>query len=182
MKRIHFAVASGAASLGWPGILGLGLLAFVCGLYIFSLHPQQARLADLHQKIAEVRGQRVAQTDGAGAPATSMDSLAGFYGYFPLADNLPDLLEKVFAAAGEQGLQLEHGEYQVSSDSAGALTRFQLTLPVRGTYPQIRKFVDMSMAEVATLSLDGIQFDRQKVGDSMLDAKVKLTVYLGRQS
>jgi hypothetical protein len=55
-------------------------------------------------------------------------------------------------------------------------------LPVRGTYPQIRKFVDGAMAEVSTLSLNSIQFDRQKVGDPMVDATVKLTVYLGKKS
>lgn len=182
MKRIHSAVASGAASLGWPGILGLGLLVFVFGFYFSTLRSEQSRLDDLHQQIAKAREQRAAPVDAAGAPTTPSDRLAAFYGFFPRPTDLPDLLEKVFAAAKGQGLQLEHGEYRVLRDNAGGLTQFQLTLPVRGTYPQIRKFVDGAMAEVSTLSLDSIQFERQKVGDALVDARVKLAVYLGKKS
>lgn len=182
MKRINFAVASGAASLGWPGILGIGLLVFACGFYYSTLRSEQTRLDDLRQQIAKAREQRAAPADDAGAPTTSADKLAAFYGFFPRRSELPDLLGKVFVAAKGQGLQLEHGEYRMLRDNAGGLTQFQLTLPVRGTYPQIRKFVDGAMAEVSTLSLDSIQFDRQKVGDSAVDAKVKLVVYLGKKS
>jgi Tfp pilus assembly protein PilO len=182
MKRIHSAVADGAASLGWPGVLGLGLLVFVCSFYFSTLRADESRLDDLRQEIATAREQRAAPADGAGAPTTPTDRLAAFYGFFPRPADLPDLLEKVFDAAKGSGLQLEHGEYRVLRDNAGALTQFQLTLPVRGTYPQIRKFVDGAMAEVSTLSLDSIQFERQKVGDALVDAKIKLAVYLGKKS
>jgi hypothetical protein len=166
MKRIHSAVADGAASLGWPG----------------TLRADQSRLDDLRLEIVKAREQRAAPAADAGAPTTPSDRLAAFYGFFPRPADLPDLLEKVFAAAKGSGLQLEHGEYRVLRDNAGALTQFQLTLPVRGTYPQIRKFVDGAMAEVSTLSLDSIQFERQKVGDAQVDAKIKLAVYLGTKS
>lgn len=182
MNRINFAVAGGAASLGWPGILGLGLLALVCGFYFSTLRSEQSRLDDLRQQIAKAREQRAAPAGDAGAPTTPADKLAAFYGFFPRPGDLPDLLEKVFAAAKGQALQLEHGEYRVLTDNSGGLTQYQLTLPVRGTYPQIRKFVDRAMADVPTLSLDGIQFDRQKVGDPTVDANVKFALYLGKKS
>ena len=180
MKRINFAV--GAASLGWPGILGLGLLVLVCGFYFSTLSFEQSRLDDLRQQIAKTRDQRAASADEVKGPTTPADKLTAFYGFFPRPGDLPGLLEKIFAAAKAQGLQLEHGEYRVLTDNAGGLTQFQLTLPVRGTYPQIRKFVDGAMAEVPSLSLDSIQFDRPKVGDSTLNANVKLAVYLGKKS
>jgi Tfp pilus assembly protein PilO len=180
MKQIHSAMANSAASLGWPGILGLGLMVFACGFYFSTLRSEQSRLDDLRQQIAKVREQRAAPADS--APTAPADKLAAFYGFFPGSTDLPDLLQKVFAAAKGQGLQLEHGEYRVLKDNAGGLTQFQLTLPVRGTYPQIRKFVDGALTEVSTLSLDSIQFDRQKVGDAIVDAKVKLIVYLGKKS
>jgi Tfp pilus assembly protein PilO len=182
MKRIHTAVASGATNLGWPGILGLALLVFVGGFYFSTIRSEESRLDDLRQQIAKAHEQRVAPADGAGAPMTPSDRLAAFYGFFPRPNDLPDLMEKVFAVAKGQGLQLERGEYRVVKDSGGVLTQFQVILPVRGTYPQIRKFVDGAMVEVSTLSLNSIQFDRQKVGDPMVDATVKLAVYLGKKS
>jgi hypothetical protein len=42
--------------------------------------------------------------------------------------------------------------------------------------------VDGALIDVPTLSLDSIQFERQKVGDASVDAKVKLVVYLGQRS
>lgn len=182
MKRIYYALASGAANLGWPGILGLGLLVLVCGFYFSTLRSEQSRLDDLRQQIATAREQRAAPAADARTPATASDKLAAFYGFFPGANDLPDLLQKVFAAAKGQGLQLENAEYRVVRDNVGALLQFQLTLPVHGTYPQIRKFVDGAMAQVPALSLDSIQFDRPKVGDAQVDAKVKLAVYLGKTS
>lgn len=182
MKPIQFALTGGPANLGWSGILGLGLLAVAGGLYFSTLRPQQSRLDDLHQQAAKMRAQQAAPAAAQRPPQTAAERLAAFYGFFPSANKLPDLLEKVFAAANGQGLQLAQGEYRTLSDSAGGLTQFQVTLPVHGSYPQIRKFVDVAMAEVPALSLDSIQFDRQKVGDPTLDAKVKLTLYLGRTS
>jgi len=182
MNHIKFAIARGAASLGWPGILGLGLLVLVCGFNFSTLRSEQSHLNDLRQQIAKARELRAAPSDEAAGPTTPADKLAAFYGFFPRPGDLPDLLEKVFAAAKGQGLQLEHGEYRVLTDNAIGLTQFQITLPVRGTYLQIRKFVDGAMAEVPTMSLNSIQFDRQKVGDPVVDANVKLAVYLGKKS
>jgi hypothetical protein len=182
MKRIYSAVVESAASLGWPGILGLGLLVVACGFYFSTLRSEQSRLDDLRQQIAKAREQRAAPAGEAQAPATPSDKLAAFYGFFPKPTDLPDQLQKVFAVAKAQGLKLEQGEYRLLKDNAGALSQFQVTLPVQGTYPQIRKFVDGALAEVSTLSLDSIQFERQKVGDAQVEAKVKLVVYVGNRS
>jgi hypothetical protein len=181
MKRFQAHFNRSAASLGLPGVLGLGLLVFICGFYLSTIYPEQLRLADLRQEIAKARSERLARPDADG-PKTPMDKLAAFYGAFPRPTALPDLLEKVFAAAARQTLKLEQGEYRVIRDSAGGLTQFQLTLPVRGSYPQIRKFVDGALIDVPTLALDSIQFERQKIGEASVDAKVKLIVYLGQNS
>jgi len=182
MKPIHSAIQSGVALLGWPGIVGLGLIVFVGAFYFSTLRSDAARVEDLRRQVAQARAVRAASADGSGASATSAEKLAAFYGFFPQTNDLPDLLGKVFAAADAQGLQLAQGEYRVAKDNAGSLTQFQFTLPVRGTYPQIRKFVDAAMVDVSALSLDGIHFERQKVGDPTVDANIKFALYLGKKS
>ncbi len=182
MKRIQFAVASAVAALGWPGILGLGLLVLVGGFYFSTLRSELSRVDDMRRHAAQARAERAASADGFEAAVTPSDKLAEFYGFFPRANDLPDLLGKVFAAAAGQELQLAQGEYRVSKDNAGALTQFQLSLPVRGTYLQIRKFVDVAMVEVSALSLESIHFERQKVGDPTVDANIKFALYLGKKS
>jgi hypothetical protein len=180
MKNIQASVARFVAGAGAPGLIAAGLLVFVAAFYFSSLRPEQARLADLHRQV-EAMQRGAAQ--GAEQPKRSVsETLGEFYGSFPPSARLPDLLEKIFAAAERQQLRLDQGEYRVSRDNAGALMQFQMLFPVKGAYPQIRKFVADALADVPTLSLDSIQFERQKVGDAAVEAKVKLVVYLGRPS
>jgi len=166
--------------LGWPGMLGLALLACSGGFYISTLAPQQLRIEDLRQEHLQLR-QR-AKRPANDAPQSPTEKLAAFYGYFPPSQILPDLLEKIYDAAKQQSLVLEHGEYRALKDSVGNLMRYQFTLPVRGTYPQIRKFVDGALGGVPALALDSIQFERRKIGDATVDAKLKLVVFVGNKS
>ncbi len=168
-----------ALKLGAPGVVGIGVLVFLAGLYISALRPEHARLAEMQQELAQAT-QRGAQA--AARPQSNAEKLAAFYAAFPTADQLPDLLGKVYVAAKDQNLRLEQGEYRLVARQGGALTQFQIVLPVRGSYPQIRKFVDAALEQVPTLSLDSIHFERQKVGDATIDAKVRLLVYLGHKA
>lgn len=180
MKQLHALLGPGAASIGWTGVLGLGLLVCVAAFYVSTLAPLQLRLEALRQENMQLRHQ--AKASAKDAPQAPAEKLAAFYGYFPPSKSLPDLLDKIFASAKRQSLVLEHGEYRAHKDSVGELVRYQLMLPVRGGYPQIRKFVDAALAEVPALALDSIQFERRKIGDAAVDAKLKLVVFLGNKS
>ncbi|MBK5104033.1 MAG: hypothetical protein JJE42_07275 [Burkholderiales bacterium] len=180
MKQLQGLLGSGAAILGWPGTVGLGLLVAVGGFYVSTLAPQQLRIDELRQEHAHLR--QLAKQSADDAPKGPAEKLAAFYAFFPPSKELPDLLQKVYGAAKRQSLVLEHGEYRALKDSVGGLTRYQFTLPLRGTYPQIRKFVDEALAEIPALSLDSIQFERRKIGDATVDAKLKMVVFLGRSS
>jgi len=180
MKSLHDMLGPRAVSLGWPGILGLALLIAIGGFYVSTLAPQQLRIDELRKEAVHLR-QRANQSNNA-APQAPAEKLAAFYAFFPPSTDLPDLLGKIFDAAKRQSLALEHGEYRPLKDSVGNLMRYQFTLPVRGSYPQIRKFVDVALAEVPALSLDSIQFERRKIGEATVDAKLKLVVFLGTRS
>ena len=178
--RMHASIVRGAESLGWPGMVGLGLLAFVAAFYFSTYRPEQMRLDDLRGEIAKIEDGRVrAEID---EPKTGIDKLNAFYGYFPPSERIADLLGEIYAVAARQSLTLDQGEYRVVRDSVGRLTHFQVILPVRGTYPQVRKFVAAALASVPNLSLDSVQFERQKVGDAVIEAKIKLVMYLGQRS
>jgi hypothetical protein len=165
------------ASLGWHGVVGLALLIFVGAFYFSTIRPAQRQLGDLQQ---DAERQRLT------LPATAkskppVDRVAAFYGSFPSPVALPDQLEKIFHVAEAQSLQLEQGDYKVVMDTTGKLTRFQITYPVKGTYPQIRKFVAGALESVPALALSGIQFERKKVGDTTVEARIRFVVFLGRR-
>jgi len=54
---------------------------------------------------------------------------------------------------------------------------YRVTLPIRGTYAQIRRFVGTTLKDMPSASLDALRFKRKGIGDPQLEAQVRLTVY-----
>jgi Tfp pilus assembly protein PilO len=180
MRRLHFMVVGAAESLGWPGILGLGLLAFIAAFYFSAFRPEELRVEELLRQASKLEDMR--SRNASEEPKSPGEQLNAFYGLLPPSNHIADLLAKIYGAAERQSLKLEQGEYRAVADNVSKLTHYQVMLPVKGTYPQVRKFVASALTEVPNLSLESIQFERQKVSDTIVDAKIKMVLYLGRRS
>ena len=129
-----------------------------------------------------------AGADCAGGPASSDkarpldEQLAAFYRIFPSEHDATDWIGKIAAIAQRDGLALQQAEYKAERDKTGKLTRFQMSLPLKGEYQTIRRFLSDLRAEIPIVSLEQVQFERQKVGDPLVDAKVRLVIFLGKAS
>jgi len=163
---------------GWPGVAGIGLLAACLAVYLSAIRPAQSRLDAAHQSAIQLQkpGKRDANEDRRNQPPA--EQLAEFYRQFPNDKNLLPWMEKIFTLAQDQKIDLDQGEYKVSSDKVGKLMRFQMTLPLKGEYPQIRKYLDSLLAGIPIVALEHLQLERQKVGDPALEAKIRLALYL----
>ena len=169
-------------NLGWPGIVGLGLLAFSLMFYLSAVRPLKSQLEDTRQQ-AQALGKHVQPTKPANeASANSAENLTGFYKFFPKTSSTPDWLAKIYGAAEQENLVLQQGEYRLVHDSNGRLIRYQIFFPVKGDYVQIRKFLARIMSEIPYLSLDSISFQRQKIGDAVVESQIKLTLFFGESS
>lgn len=178
-QRLGWSARRWVQHLGAPGVVAAGLLVMVPAFYVSAIVPAQQRLeaarssaATLHQRI-----DRAASAANAGnlAPA---DQLSEFYRAFPAENDSPAWLGKIFASASSRGLHLDQGEYDAKPEKVGKLVRFYMTLPVKGEYAQIRKFLTGLPSEVPVVALEQVQFERQKIGDPQVDAKLKLALFL----
>ena len=169
------------ARMGWPGAVGLGLAVFCAVFYWSWLLPMQAKLDAVRQSAAQA-GDEASLLAGKPRPLSAEEKLASFYQFFPRTSGVPDQLEKVYAAAERQALRLDQGDYRAVREGVGKLVRYQITLPVKGTYPQIRQFVTGVLTDVPSIALENIQFERQKVGETNIEAKIRLVMYLERAS
>jgi len=166
------------ATLGWPGVLGLLLLVGAAAMYLTVVQDRTARLAQLKSESASLKS-RIDQAAKTGIPETgSREELNQFYGFFR-GTTLTEWLNKLYGAAEAQKLVLEQGEYRLSPDKSGKLARYQITLPVKGTYLQIRQFVDQALIDVPVAALDDINFKREAIGATQLEARIKFTLYVG---
>lgn len=167
------------AYLGWPGTLGLGLLVLGLVAYLALLLPAKDRLANMQMQVSELRAQFAKKQALQSAMSAPEDTLPHFYQFFPAHVATPDMLEKLYAAAADSGIALEQGEYRPETGKGEKLDRYQITLPVTGSYPQIRKFIGRLLSDLPAVSLDGVSFQRQKIGDPQVESQIKLTLYLG---
>lgn len=52
-----------------------------------------------------------------------------------------------------------------------------MAFPVRGPYPQIRAFLDGTLAAMPAVALDGLVLERKSIGDGNVEAQIRMTVY-----
>jgi hypothetical protein len=154
------------------------LLAVLCGAaYVAEIVPLEERIIVQRSGIEQLRTAPHALTE---TPAirTPAEQLEAFYGFFPNDDIALAALERLFAAAARENLTLPQGDYRVARESAGRLTRYEITLPLKGPYPGLRRFIAQSLRETPALSLQGVSFVKQAAVDIGVDAQVRLTLYV----
>ncbi len=169
--------------MGWPGVLAIGILAMCPAFYFSAIRTEQVRLETARHSAVTLREQlALAGKSRDGTALSPEDQLAEFYRKFPCEECSPQWLEKLVAVAANRGLILNDGEYKATRDKVGKLVRYQMTFPVEGEYPQIRKFLTDLPGVLPVVALENVQFERQKVTDPNVEAKIKLVLYLEQAS
>ena len=155
-------------ALGAAGVAGVGVLVFCVPFYFSALAPALAQLE-----------RRTAVAGAAPALQRGLEGgeLEAFYKRFPRVDRLPGELDALYGHAKVANVQLLQGQYRLEATSGG-LAAYHVTLPVRGSYPQVRHFVGRVLKDMPTTSLDALRFERKKAADPQLEAQVRLTIYL----
>jgi Tfp pilus assembly protein PilO len=106
----------------------------------------------------------------------SATNLGAFYGFLESTDETTDALAKLHAIGTATGVQLQSGNYR-SQKAAGRLERYELALPVSGSYAQIRDFLNRALAEMPALSLDQMTLRRDGRNEGTLQAELRLTLH-----
>ena len=161
-------------------VAGLALAVGAALVQLFATASFQASVQQLKQQVAGVKADAVNSTRlrerGDERPlATQFDE---FYRGFPSRQTAPDLLQKIYAAAAKHGIQLSQGEYRMAPDKTGKLVGYQINLPVKGKYAELRKFAVQVLSDVPAASLDELTFKRDTVASADVDARIRLTIYL----
>ena len=165
---------------GWAGILGLAILLGSPIFYATTVLPMQEQLASLKVAQLQLRRDIVKNQRGEAKPAPTKEmQLKAFYGQFPSLNRSDEWLAKIYAAAERQHIVLETGAYRLAGAEAGNIQRFQITLPIKGSHVQIRHFLSEILTEVPALSLDDVNFKRETIDLTLVNAVIKMTLYLG---
>ena len=160
-------------ALGTAGVLGLGVLLACGGFWLSALKPAKDELAAQRSALERLRSRAPYQPVSGSGRA---EELRRFYTLFPSANGLTGELERLHSLARAARLELAQGEYRLERRNAG-LWAYRVTLPVRGSYSQVRIFLSTVLKDMPTVSIDALRFDRKKAADAQLEAQLRLTLY-----
>lgn len=169
MNRLHALLRL----LGPAGVLGIGVLFFCVPFYLSAVRP-----VERDAQAARVAAERM-RTRGTYTPVSGdsrAEEIRRFYALFPTLDQLPAQLDRIYALARDARLELLQAEYRLDRRGDG-LVPYRITLPLRGSYRQVRNFISATLQSVPNASIDALRFERKSPGDVQLDAQVRLTVY-----
>lgn len=165
----------GLRRLGWPAAVGAGLAVFAGVFWFSGLREAQARLAQNQVEVAALRAGRTIDRDAERLGVQAR--LAEFREFFPPATAVPETLARIHDAAQARGVLLERAEYKETRDKASPLLRYQVSLPLRGSYPQIRGWIADVMNGNPSAVLEDFTLKRDEVGSEMLEARARLSIY-----
>lgn len=163
--------------LDWTVTLALGLAAFGAAFYFSTVASAIAHTTGLRERIAQLRAVN-AQAPEQAAVRDPVADLAAFYGALAESQKIPDMLRRLHRVAADQGLLVEQASYRAVADPDGRLVRYQILLPARGSYPEVRGFLAQATRQLPALAVDGVTFQRQQVGEQTLEAQLKLTLFV----
>ena len=181
--RLRLELTSWGRQLTWPWLAALALLAGCVGFYVTMVAPASHTLAGLKQNLNSMQhdethliedSQDVVRTSPTG-------QLEAFYQKFPAESEVPDSLEKMIKLAQKKGLDPKQAAYRIIRNNPGELLSYQIALPIKGAYPSIMTYAFELLATIPNLALDNVSFQRQKIGDNLIEATLKMTLYIKRE-
>ncbi len=179
IRRLSWHIKHEIVAFGWPGMLAIGLLVLCGALHFLMLQPAQNHIAALQQDIANLQNQTKNQPFPKAKELNQVEQLAEFYRFFPPEKATSESMAKLYNVAAQQNLNLDQGEYSLVHEKSGKLIRYDIVLPLKASYVQIRKFIAQALQAIPSLSLNSISFNRQKIDETMVDAQLKFSLYLG---
>jgi Tfp pilus assembly protein PilO len=158
--------------LGSLGLASLVLLAAAATFHFLVLKPTEAKNAELKERVA-----RQAPRAEAGQPGTTADKVGAVYQFLQKEEETTDWLAKLHGIGNATGVQLKSASYRTQR-TEGPIVRYEMVLPVAGSYPQIRDFLKRSLAEIPVMSVDQLTLKRESRNDGAVQAELRLTLHM----
>lgn len=156
--------------LGATGIAAIVLFVAAALFMSVVLQPLKEKNRLLAAK-AEMIDNRAAPASNAG------QKLAAVYDYLRKPEQTTDWLAKLYAIGKATGVELAQASYKTQSAS-GKLERYEIVVPLAGSYTQMREFLKRALAEIPVLSLDQISLKRENRRDDTVQAELRLTLHM----
>ena len=184
LDRLMLQLRWQANRLGAAGKTGLGLIV-VSMIYFFSaLLPQESDLQKLKERAETLQMQEQAKKNQSetesGKKLSSDQALQVFYDFFPRIDSSPFWIRELVQLAKKHGVELNSSEYRLVNENDARLARYEMILPVKGRYPQIRAFMSAALEAVPAMAISAIAMKRENITSDRLEVRLEINLYLNK--
>jgi len=157
-------------ALGWPGLAGLVALALAVVAVVLG-QRWDAQASALQAEAHELRAKARPAAAALAAPVSVQQWQASLPAPGDRQQRLADLLE-LGIRLDLNGARTEHR----LSTSEG-LERLSVTMPVTGSYAQVRRFIGAALEHDPALSLDAIKLRRVSPMSADVDAELQWSLH-----
>ena len=157
--------------LGMTGVAAIVLFLGAALFMGFVLQPLKEK-----NRVLEARA-GIGRDLGAVQNANAADKVGAVYQYLEKPEATTDWLAKLYAIGRATGVELQSATYK-TQNAGGRLQRYEIVLPLTGSYTQMRDFLKRSLAEIPVLSLDQISLKRENRREGTVQAELRLTLHM----
>jgi hypothetical protein len=156
---------------GRTGLLGLALL-LAAALFLVSTHLKvAAEVETLRADLATAQWQaQAAAAEKVADPPPAARQL-------PARADMPAILDQLFTGATGARLSIDAAKYEINATRSNGVVRYQIAFPVTGPYPQIRAFIDSTLATMPAVALSDLVLERKSIAAGQVEAQIRMTVY-----
>jgi hypothetical protein len=159
----------GGQRLGWPGAIGAAALVGA-----WTLAGVLAERAEHGARLASPS--LAAQAASIDAAQTTPDPRDAWLAAMPDTRQRAKHTARLIGAAEGSGLLIGATDYSLEVSTPG-LARLRVTLPVSGSYAQIRRHIGQVLGQSPYTGLDGLQIERPTGERAGLQATVRWSLY-----
>jgi hypothetical protein len=180
MKRWRLGVDIVVERVGVSTVISAVLLLVVLAGAAAHLAQLKTVLDRTRQDVADARA-RAAEPGEARPRARTKDDTDRFALFEQTRGKRTDLdayMRAIFAAARRNGIALNVGEYRLVIDDVGAFARYNVSLPVEGTFRAIQQFGRQVLAELPFAALEELSLKRESAAARDLAAHMRFVLYV----
>ncbi len=171
-----------AERVGLPGAVAAVLAGACLAGWLLGVRPSTDEVQRLRSENAVLQDQLTVRAGRlpASVEDTPRQQLAEFSQRFPNERAITSTFARLHRMALHHGLQLQHAEFRLSGDAGDPISRYSMVLPVEGDYRSLRGFVDEVLRDLPSVALDELTLRRDDAKAQVLEARLRLVLFVSR--
>ena len=158
-------------AIGWPGVFGVALMS-LSGVLTWSAWSDSR---SPHQPLAKSRSFEQ-QRSQASTPSLAAHEAAALR--LPPGGDTTRLLNRIERSAVAEGLGWPRAEYRYAPASTDLPASVEVRCALKGTYPQIRRFVGTILRDIPTVAIRELHISRAGSDLPTVDAKLTVGIFI----